>query len=161
MTPSNHNRIIFVLALAGVGVALALTISHATAIDLPCTVTHGCEEVARDPSAHGFGIPFLKAIPTAAFGLLMYILLAGLSFLRAANADASTQRLLAGFQWLLSLGGVVVTAYLMYLEAYVIHAWCQWCLASAAIITTIFITASLERFGHQGVSIPVPGGEAS
>jgi len=34
--------------------------------------------------------------------------------------------------------GVVFCAYLTYLEASVIHAWCQWCIASATIVTAIF-----------------------
>lgn len=35
--------------------------------------------------------------------------------------------------------GVVFSAYLTYLEAYVIEAWCQWCVVSAIIVTLIFL----------------------
>jgi uncharacterized membrane protein len=35
--------------------------------------------------------------------------------------------------------GLVFTAYLTYLEAFVIHAWCQWCLVSAALVALIFL----------------------
>ena len=35
--------------------------------------------------------------------------------------------------------GLVFTAYLTYLEAFVIHAWCQWCLVSGALVTLIFL----------------------
>jgi uncharacterized membrane protein len=37
--------------------------------------------------------------------------------------------------------GFAFTLYLTYLEGAVIHAWCRWCLASAAIITAIFVTS--------------------
>jgi uncharacterized membrane protein len=37
--------------------------------------------------------------------------------------------------------GVLFTGYLTYLEAFVIHAWCRWCLGSAAIIAAIFLAA--------------------
>jgi uncharacterized membrane protein len=49
--------------------------------------------------------------------------------------------------------GVAFTAYLTYLELFVIHAICRWCIASAAIICGIFILAVLE---HQRL---VPGRE--
>jgi uncharacterized membrane protein len=42
---------------------------------------------------------------------------------------------------LLAAVGVLFTAYLTYLEAAVINAWCQWCLVSAGIITAIFVAA--------------------
>jgi uncharacterized membrane protein len=35
--------------------------------------------------------------------------------------------------------GVVFSAWLTYLEAFVIHAWCQWCVISAILITLIFL----------------------
>jgi uncharacterized membrane protein len=146
------NRILFALSLAGIGVALALTVSHTGNIDLPCTVTRGCEEVARHWSAHGFGIPFLSAIPTAAFGLLMYILLAALSFKRVVTDYVGDQRRISRIQWLIALSGVAVTAWLTYLEAYVIRAWCQWCLASAAIVALIFIVTSIEHFAERRIA---------
>jgi uncharacterized membrane protein len=45
--------------------------------------------------------------------------------------------------WLAVLSGlgVAFTAYLTYLEAAVINAWCRWCLGSAGIIVAIFATA--------------------
>ena len=35
--------------------------------------------------------------------------------------------------------GVAFSAYLTYLEAFVIHAWCQWCVISAILVTLIFL----------------------
>jgi uncharacterized membrane protein len=37
--------------------------------------------------------------------------------------------------------GFAFTAYLTSLEMFVIHAWCRWCLGSAAIITLIWFVA--------------------
>ena len=45
----------------------------------------------------------------------------------------------------LAAGGVLFTAYLTYLELFVIHAICRWCVGSAAIIVTILILALLAR----------------
>ena len=45
--------------------------------------------------------------------------------------------------WLAILSGIGVafTAYLTYIEAFVIHAWCRWCVVSAGIIAAILVTA--------------------
>ena len=40
--------------------------------------------------------------------------------------------------------GLGVSGYLTYLEAYVIHAWCQWCVISAVLMTLIFLASLVE-----------------
>jgi uncharacterized membrane protein len=49
---------------------------------------------------------------------------------------------------------VAFTAYLTYLEAMVIHAWCRWCVVSAVIVTLIFVVAlvGLRRKSWLAVS---------
>jgi len=159
MNPVLANRILFVLSLAGAGVALYLTLAHLQVADLGCGRSGGCEKVASHWSAKGFGIPFLKAIPTAAFGLGMYVVLAGLSFGRVAIADAAVQARLGRLQWALAALGVAVTAWLTYMEAFVIHAWCRWCLASAAIITLMLLVSTAERLTPRPA--PAVGGETA
>jgi uncharacterized membrane protein len=41
--------------------------------------------------------------------------------------------------------GVVFTLYLTYLELFVLHAICRWCVASGVIIVAIFIVALLDQ----------------
>jgi uncharacterized membrane protein len=43
--------------------------------------------------------------------------------------------------------GVTFSAYLTYVEAFVINAWCQWCVISAVLITLIFL-ASIPEVGR-------------
>ena len=45
----------------------------------------------------------------------------------------------------LAAGGVLFSAYLTYLELFVIHAICRWCVGSALIILSILILALLGR----------------
>jgi uncharacterized membrane protein len=40
--------------------------------------------------------------------------------------------------------GVLFTGWLNYLEAYVIHAWCEWCLFSAGMVLVLFILVVLD-----------------
>lgn len=143
MTPQTSNRIVFILALAGIGVAGYLTLAHLNVVDLGCTALRGCEEVAQHPTARGFGVPWLRAIPTAAFGLTAFGLLAALCIGRIV-ADASGAARLRTVQVALATASVAVSAWLTYLEAFVIHAWCQWCIASA-IITVLVLSALLAE----------------
>jgi uncharacterized membrane protein len=51
---------------------------------------------------------------------------------------------------LLAGWGVVFTAWLNYLEAFVIHAWCEWCLGSAAMVVLLFGLAVMDwREGRE------------
>lgn len=143
------NRIIFILSLAGVGVTASLTLSHLQLVELPCTVLHGCERVAHDPFAWGLGIPFLKAIPTAAFGLGMYVMVTVLSLFRVGSAANERERLYSGIQWLLAVVAVGIMAWLTWREAFVIHDWCQWCVGSAFITLMIFAVLTAERLGSM------------
>jgi len=74
----------------------------------------------------------------AAWGVVGYAMLLALAIAglqpRLAHSRAVALMLFAA-----SLVGVAFTAYLTYLEAAVIHAWCRWCLGSAAIIGLIFL----------------------
>jgi uncharacterized membrane protein len=46
---------------------------------------------------------------------------------------------------LVSVGGVLFSAYLTWLELFVIHAICRWCVASAVIIVLVLVLALLDR----------------
>jgi uncharacterized membrane protein len=48
--------------------------------------------------------------------------------------------------FLFALVGTLFSAYLTYLEIFVIHAICQWCVASAAIMVAALICASLAAW---------------
>lgn len=140
------NRIIFLLAIVGVFVSGYLTLAHQLNFEMPCGLTQGgCDKVAQHESARGFGIPALRAIPTAAFGLMMFIALLALSFARAAVGSDVLERRAAFAQWLMLLAGVAATLYLTYLEKYVIQAWCAWCVASGIITVLAFLVSSYER----------------
>ncbi|MDE2752742.1 MAG: vitamin K epoxide reductase family protein [Gemmatimonadota bacterium] len=80
---------------------------------------------------------WIGPVPVSAVGLGGYLALFALSI-------AGLQRSLAGSRaiaFLLFAGallGVLFSAYLTYLEAMVIQAWCRYCVASAILITVIF-----------------------
>jgi|GEM_PF-939155 uncharacterized membrane protein len=145
MNAKLSNRLLFILSFIGIAVALHLTLADLNYVDMGCGPSNGCEQVAAQPTAHGFGIPFLAKIPTAAFGAALYAVLALTGFLRATKFGEVKGALLRRLQWVLLLGGLGVSAWLTYLEGFVIHAWCRYCVASAIILLVMFAISSVER----------------
>jgi uncharacterized membrane protein/predicted DsbA family dithiol-disulfide isomerase len=121
------NRILGVLAWAGVMVAGLLTLSHATGSPLICGEHGGCEAVAAHPSSYWLGIP------VAVYGLVSYLVLAALALIRAhVPGRPAEQATKAGF--LLSGMGTLASAYLMMVMVTQIRATCPWCIVSAVIM---------------------------
>ena len=145
LTPKIVNRIVFALSLLGAAIALYLTLAHMNYLALTCGEIPGCAEVAAHPTAHGFGIHGLEYIPTAAFGLAMFAFMAALSFGRAVMDADAPSFLLRTIQRATATGAVLVSGWLTYLEAAVIRAWCQWCIATAIVTVLIFVTLFLEN----------------
>jgi uncharacterized membrane protein len=73
-----------------------------------------------------------------------YALLFVLAMLALQPALAS-RRWPADLLSALAAGGVLFTAYLTWLELFVIHAICRWCVGSAVIIVTVLVLALLAR----------------
>jgi uncharacterized membrane protein len=117
-----------IVSLIGLVDAIYLTIHHYTAAPVPCSIIHGCEEVLSSPYAELWGVPL------AGFGIAAYFL--AFSFaLMAAFGDSRMWKLF-GVQVTLM---AVFTCWLIYLQAVVIEAFCQFCLLSAATTFILFI----------------------
>jgi len=139
-----YRQAIALLALVGIFIALYLWL-HALGFGGPLKCgTGGCETVQTSPYAVLFGIP------VAAYGVVGYFALfvvALLALRPAALADGKWNLLLLG----LSTVGLLFTLYLTYLELFVIHAICRWCVGSAAVITVIWVVAVLAWKREWGV----------
>jgi protein-disulfide isomerase/rhodanese-related sulfurtransferase len=106
----------------------------------------GCDAVRASPFAYPMGIPL--PLP----GVLMYAVLALLVFaepLFSAVKAKWARTAVAGISGL----GFLFSLYLAGVEAFVIHAWCFWCVISAIVVTLIFGIAILD------VLRPLPGPE--
>jgi uncharacterized membrane protein len=121
-----------VLALGGVFIALDLTLYHVGIIgQLACSVG-SCEKVQLSRWANFLGVP------VAAWGLATYLALLVLA-LAGLQPRWSDSR---GISWLLvALSGwsVAFSAWLTYLELWVIHAICIWCVTSAVLMLLTFL----------------------
>jgi uncharacterized membrane protein len=116
----------FVLTLAGIGVAAYLTYVHYAGLQPFCAGgSHGCERVQSSSYASVGGIP------VALLGLVGYV---GIAV--ALVAPGERARLAAAA---LAVSGFGFSAYLTYLELFVIDAICQWCVASAVLLTLLCV----------------------
>lgn len=124
-----------VAALAGLADAVYLTVHHFTAEPVPCSIISGCETVLTSSYAE------IGGIPLAAFGAAAYFAAFSLALLSAfGNRTAWT---LFGIQSILM---AAFTAWLIYLQAFVIGAFCQFCLISAATTFTMLVLYLFTRF---------------
>ncbi len=123
---------IAVLALIGLLIAAYLALYKLGYLGvIQCTVG-GCETVQSSQYALFLGIP------VAVWGAGAYLTLLILAALGVQPRRVS-ERWVALAIFGVAAAGVIFSAYLTYLEAAVIQAWCQWCVVSAVIITLIFL----------------------
>ena len=120
------------LALVGSVVAAYLTIVRLAGGLPACGPVQGCETVATSSYSTVFGVP------VALGGLGLSLLIAAAAFGWWLRGDRRV--LLAAYA--LGLAGVVVVASLTYLELFVIHAVCVWCVTYAmATVAGWLVTA--------------------
>ena len=123
---------IALLALAGLTISAYLTMYKVGMLGaIQCTIG-GCEKVQTSRWSYFLGLP------VSAWGLGAYVTILALAML-GVQPRFARERWVALALFGLSAVGVVFSAYLTYLEAFVIHAWCQWCVISAILITLIFL----------------------
>lgn len=130
-------RLISLLALVGIGVSGYLTWAHLANQAVACGQSPDCDIVQQSIYSEVAGVPI------ALFGLLAYLALTGL-----AMAYGRLPEVMNGYVPLalfgISLAGVLYSAYLTYLELFVIRAVCRWCVASAALMKLVLVLSALE-----------------
>jgi uncharacterized membrane protein len=131
MRPASRRTIVTaVLGLVGLGVAIYLTIVHYTGAEPICGISHGCHTVQTSKYAE------LAGIPVAVLGLAGYAAL-----LLALPIRGENGRLI---RVAITAIGFLFSAYLTYLELFVIDAICQWCVASAILMTALLIVTAYD-----------------
>ena len=133
MSEQSTRVVLAALSVAGLLMSAYLTWVHFLRVSPIClTGSGGCEAVQTSRYAEIFGVP------VAVLGLAGY---AGL--LLSALLRGESGALLGLFVALVS---VLFSAYLTWLELFVIHAICQWCVTSAILMAASFLlTAARVR----------------
>ena len=116
------------IALIGLADSIYLTVHHYNATAVPCSLTGGCEQVLTSAYAE------IAGIPLGVFGGIAYFIAFALAFLSAYGNELTWKlfgilaTIMAGF-----------SIWLIFVQAYFIHAFCQYCLGSALTSFTLFI----------------------
>ena len=119
------------IALVGVGIATYLVYVHYADIKPFCVAGGGgCEKVQTSDYAK------LAGIPVAVLGLAGYLAILASLFVRGDLGR------LAGAA--IALSGFGFSMYLTYREIFTIEAICQWCVASAVLMTLLAILTTVR-----------------
>ena len=125
------------ISLAGLFLGVYLTMYKFGIIgSLACNVG-SCEQVQTSRWSVFLGVP------VATWGVGFYVLMLVLAIAGLQPRFMDSWRLSLAML-LLAGWGVVFTAWLNYLEAFVIHAWCEWCLGSAGMVLVLFVLALMD-----------------
>lgn len=118
-------------ALLGIMNASYLSWSAMLGAAPTCFLNSGCDIVAASPYSRVFGIPL------ALFGVFFYTMAAGFSLWGVLKKNAPVPPFLLG----LASVGFALSLYFLYLQAFVIGAYCEYCLFSLFDATALFLIA--------------------
>lgn len=127
------------VSLIGLADAIYLTVEHLSGRSVRCTIVKGCSEVLSSPYATLNGIPLAGVGAVAYFTVFSAATLAAFGYKGAGKFAA----FVAGFMFLF-------TIWLVYLQAFVIKAFCQFCLLSALVTTVMTVLIVLARRDKVG-----------
>ena len=123
-----------IVSLLGLADAIYLTVQHVTGQSVRCTIVSGCSEVLSSSYAVVAGQPLALIGAAAYFSVFSLATLAAFGY----RVAGTLMTVLVLLMFLFSL-------WLIYLQAFVIGAFCQFCLLSAAITTALTVIALLAR----------------
>ncbi len=126
------------VALVGLVDSIYLTAHHYTAEPVPCSLLEGCEQVLTSSYAE------IAGIPLAGFGAAAYFVAFSLALLKAYG-DERMWRIFGVHVALMAL----FSTWLIYVQAFVIGAFCQFCLLSAATTYTLLILFLASLFFNR------------
>jgi len=136
--------LILVSAIIGLSITFSIYKQKHRKQPLVCPLGANCHDVINSDFSKFFGIG-LEILGAAYYSFIITVYLL---FLAAPSlATPLSVFVVAG----ITIGGFLFSLYLTFVQAFLIKAWCSWCLMSAALSTAIFIftmiTLSLDA--HQ------------
>ncbi|HEV7744554.1 MAG TPA: vitamin K epoxide reductase family protein [Pyrinomonadaceae bacterium] len=124
---------IALVSLIGLTDAIYLTVEHLSGRSVRCTITSGCSEVLSSEYAT------VRGYPLAALGAVAYFTVFSLATLAAFGYRGLGKLLLP-----LVAVMFLTTLWLLYLQAFVIHHFCQYCLLSALVTTVLTVLVAVS-----------------
>jgi len=139
--------LLFVVALLGFADATYLTVEHYRGVIPPCSITSGCEQVLTSPYSSVLGFPVSLG------GSIYYlvVMVGCLIFLESKHLSANIQaHHYSILKWTLvfTLAGFLASLWFVYVQAFILYSYCQYCLGSALSSTILCVTA-MEILGRN------------
>ena len=153
-----------IVAILGFADASYLTFEHYMGVIPPCSVTEGCATVLTSGYSVIFGVPvsLLGAIYyfVVAFGAFMY-----LESKHGKGEIAAHHSVILKWTLIATALGFGMSLWFVYLQLFILHSICIYCMGSATTSTVLFITAIVmlrkssisqpeERISNDRFSIP-------
>lgn len=131
--------VLVLLGVAGAAIGSYLTLAHWGDQPIACGGVGDCGYVNSSEYASVGGVP------VSGLGALLYaaMTLTAIAWARHAEVDW-----LPIAYWGLALAGAGYAAYLTYVELWVLHAICVWCVTSAVLLGLSLLIASVAVFGE-------------
>lgn len=134
--------ILVIIASIGLIDAGYLTVKHYQKTGVLCTISGSCEKVLNSDYSVIFGVP------VAALGAFFYFTVLVIA------VHMLLQKTHIKLLPIWATTGFVMTLYLLFLQAFVLEAWCQYCIFSAITSTTIFVLSWWLARLHKNSSSP-------
>jgi uncharacterized membrane protein len=125
-------RLAALLALLELAIAIYLEVERARGNAVACPIGGGCETVQQSSYSK------LAGVPLPILGLIG----AGTMFVTTLLNDPRARTV----AFVLAVAGALFSLYLAGLQAFEIHAYCAWCLASAVIWIALAVTTGVAWF---------------
>lgn len=128
-----------VISLVGLGDAIYLTVEHLAGRSVKCTLVSGCSEVLSSQYASFAGVPLALIGAAAYFTVFSLAILAAFGYKGVGKILTFVVAIM-----------FITSVWLIYLQAFVIKAFCQFCLLSALVtfLLTGLMIAIVVRARH-------------
>lgn len=128
------------LALLGLGLAGYMSYTDLTSNALVCGGIGDCDTV------HASAYSKLLGVPVSLLGFVSYAAIAALLAARLRLGNDMGHLAALGMV-VVGVSGAIFSAYLTYVELFVINAVCPWCVASAIVVTALAALALSDAHG--------------
>jgi len=102
---------------------------------IPCHITHGCTDVLTSKYS------VVAGIPLSSIGLLFYITVFSVAVIRLFEDSQTPYTRLTPVIFYLAGTALIISAFLVGLQAFILKAFCEYCLLSAGLVLSIFLLA--------------------
>ena len=126
------------VSLIGLADSIYLTVEHLSGRSVRCTIVSGCSEVLSSSYAT------VRGVPLAAIGAIAYFTVFSLATLAAFGYRGLGKVLI-----FIVSAMFLTTLWLLYLQAFVIRHFCQFCLLSALVSTTLTILVIAAHYQNR------------